>query len=95
MYKEQEDNKVRTLHDISERYAAREITGCVSWRHYAVHKDREWLLRALGKIRDQVEKIRQAENDRNKQDQLDAEVRALLKLFEEENLNHLGDLENA
>ena len=81
--------RVKTLEDITARHESREIVGCTSWRHFAVHQDRGWLLNALGKIQRQVEKVRRARSkDKTK---YDAEVEELLQMFREETLNHLGD----
>ena len=89
MKKEFAKTRVKTLKDITSRHESREIKGCHSWRHFAVHQDRAWLLNALRKINDQVENIRQA-NDNDKS-RLDTEVQALLNMFERQTLNHLGD----
>lgn len=80
--------RVKNLKEISTRQVAREIEGCSSWRHHAVHQDRGWLLNALEKIQNQVEKIREAQGDSVKSQ---AEVNALLSLFEKDRLNTLGD----
>ena len=88
MKKDYKNKRVRTLQDIKARHDNREIEGCHSWRHFAVHQDRAWLLNAIGRIRDQVEKIRTAGSDAQAQG---AEVQKLLGLFEKETLNHLGD----
>ena len=81
--------RVKTLENITARHESREIEGCHSWRHFAVHQDRGWLLNALGKIRNQVEKVRQARNENETNN--DAEVEALLGLITQETLNRLGD----
>jgi len=84
--------RIKTLENIAARHESREIEGCTSWRHFAVHQDRGWLLNALGRIQNQVEKIRQAgSQDKTR---FEAEVKALLSLFEKETLNHLGDTNN-
>jgi len=89
MKKEFAKTRVKTLKDITARHEAREIKGCHSWRHFAVHQDRAWLLNALRKINNQVESIRKA--DSNDKSGLEAEIQTLLKMFERETLNHLGD----
>ncbi len=89
MKKDYKNNRVRTLKEIAARHAAREIKGFHSWRHFAVHQDRAWLLNALDKLRNQADKIRQAK--RAGQGIQDAEVEALLKLLEEDTLDRLGD----
>ena len=86
-----ENERIKTLTDITARNDSREIEGCTSWRHHAVHQDRAWLLNAIGKIRDQVEKIRQAEGNSGTRNDIDTEVHELLGMFEQETLNHLGD----
>ncbi len=91
MDKEFKEERVKSLSEITARHEHREIEGCASWRHYAVHQDRAWLLSAIRKIRAQVEKIRQAESDNKGKISLDAEVSKLLGMFEEETLNHVGD----
>ena len=91
MKKEYKSNRVRSLKEITARHESREIEGCTSWRHFAVHRDREWLLNAIGNIRDQVEKIRQNESRRQAGDPVDIEIQKLLGMFEDETLNHLGD----
>jgi len=89
MKKEFTKTRVKTLNDITSRHESREIKGCHSWRHFAVHQDRAWLLNALGKIRNQVESIREASS--NDKSRLQAEIQVLLDMFEKEALNHLGD----
>ena len=92
MKKEYTKERVKTLKDITARHESREILGCTSWRHFAVHQDRAWLLNALGKIQRQVEKVRQAEsNDKTK---LEVELQRLFAMFEEEALNRVGDRDN-
>jgi len=91
MKKEYKNKRVRTLQDISARHENREIEGCHSWRHFAVHQDRAWLLNALDKIRAQVERVRKAESGQKSEGPVGAEIRQLLSLFEKETLNHLGD----
>ena len=66
----------------------REIEGFHSWRHFVVHQDRAWLLNALDKIQNQVEKIRDAAGEAT-----EVEVNELLGMFEKERLSHLGDEE--
>jgi len=56
-----------------------------------VHQDRAWLLNAMGKIQEQVEKVRQAESKSGEKYAIETEVHELLSLFDEEILNHLGD----
>lgn len=88
VYKEE---RVKTWKEITARHKAREIEGCTSWRHYAVHQDRAWLLNAIGKIQEQVEKVRQAESKSGEKYAIETEVHELLSMFDEEKLNHLGD----
>jgi len=88
--KEYESERVRTLKDITARNTSREIEGCKSWRHFAVHQDRMWLLNAIEKIREQVEKVHQAEKNSETGNDLNTELHALLNMFEEERLNHIG-----
>ena len=80
--------RIKNLKEISARHVAREIEGCSSWRHHAVHQDRGWLLNALEKIQNQVAKVRETQGDSAASQ---AEVNALLSLFEEERFNTLGD----
>lgn len=89
MKKEFTKTRVKTLKDIAERHESREIKGCHSWRHFAVHQDRAWLLSALRKINNQVESIRRASTQ--DKSRLETEIQALLNMFEKETLNHLGD----
>ena len=89
MKKEFAKTRVKTLKDITQRHESREIKGCHSWRHFAVHQDRAWLLNALRKINHQVECIRQASNE--DKSRLETEIQALLTMFERDTLNHLGD----
>ena len=89
MKKEYTEERVKTLTDITERHESREVLGCTSWRHFAVHQDRAWLLNALGKIQHQVENIRKAEQ--KDKAGLGAKLKKLFAMFEEETLNHLGD----
>lgn len=89
MKKEFSKERVKTLKDITARHESREVLGCTSWRHFAVHQDRAWLLNALGKIRDQVENLREAES--TDEAGVGAELKKLFAMFEEEKLNHLGD----
>ncbi len=85
------EERVKSLSEITARHEYREIEGCASWRHYAVHQDRAWLLNAIKIIRSQVEKIRQADSDDKEKTSLEAEVNKLLGMFKEETLNHIGD----
>ncbi len=89
MLKDDRGERVKALKEITARNTFREIEGCTSWRHNAVHQDRSWLLNAIAKIRMQVEKIQQAEN--NPGAETSVEVKELLQMFEEETLNHIGD----
>jgi hypothetical protein len=91
MEKPYKNDRVKDLKHISSRHESREIEGCTSWRHFAVHEDRGWLLNALGKIQAQVEKIRQASGKTDDRQAQDAEIQNLLSMFEAEKLNHLGD----
>ena len=88
---EHKEERVKTWKDITARHKSREIEGCNSWRHYAVHQDRAWLLNAIGKIQEQVEKVRQAESKSGEKYAIETEVYELLGMFDEETLNHLGD----
>lgn len=83
------NERVKDLQAIADRYKSRVIEGCTSWRHFVVHEDRGWLLNALHKIQDQVEKVRQA-SAADKQ-ALETELQNLFTMFEAEKLNHLGD----
>jgi len=91
MEKPYKNERIKDLKEISKRHASREIEGCTSWRHFAVHEDRGWLLNALGKIQKQVEKVSQAAGNADDRQAQDAEVQKLLAMFEAEKLNHLGD----
>jgi hypothetical protein len=91
MEKPYKNERIKDLKEISKRHASREIEGCTSWRHFAVHEDRGWLLNALGKIQKQVEKVSQAAGNADDRQAQDAEVQKLLAIFEAEKLNHLGD----
>jgi len=85
------NDRIKDLKHISDRHESREIEGCTSWRHFAVHQDRGWLLNALAKIRDQVEKVRQATGQGDDEQLFESELQKLLDMFEEKTLNHLGD----
>lgn len=85
------NEREKNLAAISARHENREIEGCTSWRHFVVHEDRAWLLSALAKIQDQVEKVRQASGEASDKQVLDVEVQNLLAMFEAARLNHLGD----
>jgi hypothetical protein len=91
MKKTYKNDRVRSLSEITARHENREIEGCTSWRHFAVHQDRAWLLNALSKVRTQVEKLRKAESRTKTEGPVGAEIQKLLGLFEKETLNHLGD----
>jgi hypothetical protein len=91
MEKPFKNDRTKDLKSISERHSAREIEGCHSWRHFAVHQDRGWLLNALGKITAQVEKVRQASGPGHDEQVFESEIQNLFALFEEKTLNHLGD----
>jgi hypothetical protein len=80
--------RVKNLEEITERHELREIEGFNSWRHFVVHQDRGWLMTALQKIQNQVEKVRNADGEAS-----EAELNELLGMFEKERLNHLGDEE--
>jgi hypothetical protein len=80
--------RVKNLEEITARHELREIEGFTSWRHFVVHQDRGWLMNALQKIQNQVEKIRETTGEAT-----EAEVNELLNMFEKERLNHLGDEE--
>lgn len=82
------NDRVMDLETITARHTHREMKGFNSWRHFVVHEDRAWLLNAMEKIQAQVAKINASvENTQAYED----EVQALLKMFEEGRLNHLGD----
>ena len=82
------NDRVMDLDTITERHVNREIEGFNSWRHFVVHEDRAWLLNAMEKIQAQVTKIHEAtENTQAYEDELEK----LLKMFEDDRLNHLGD----
>jgi len=89
MKEKYKNERVKDFETITARHVLREIEGCTSWRHFVVHQDRAWLLEAFSKVQAQVEKIRQASAD-DKQT-YETEVQNLLEMFEEEQLNHLGD----
>jgi hypothetical protein len=78
--------RVKNLEEITARHELREIEGFNSWRHFVVHQDRGWLMTALQKIQNQVEKVRNADGEAS-----EAELNELLSMFEKERLNHLGD----
>ncbi len=80
--------RVKNLEEITQRHELREIEGFNSWRHFVVHQDRGWLMNALEKIQNQVEKVRGAAGEAS-----EAELNELLSMFEKERLNHLGDEE--
>jgi hypothetical protein len=80
--------RVKNLEEITARHELREIEGFNSWRHFVVHQDRGWLMNALNKIQNQVEKVRDAAGEAS-----EAELNELLSMFEKEQLNHLGDEE--
>jgi len=88
MKQEFTSDRVKSLSEISARHAGREIEGCTSWRHHAVHEDRAWLLNAIGKIHAQVDRVKAA---RGGDPGLEAELDALLALFEQPALDHIGD----
>jgi len=83
--------RTKNFNTIADRHASREIEGCTSWRHFVVHQDRGWLLTAFGKIQDQVEKVRLASGNAGDKTAFEAEVQNLLAMFEEQQLNYLGD----
>jgi len=85
------NDRVKDLQHISDRHASREIEGCHSWRHFAVHQDRGWLLNALGKIQGQVQKVQQASAQGQDEQVFESELQKLFAMFEEKALNHLGD----
>jgi len=85
------NDRVKDLKHITDRHESREIEGCHSWRHFAVHQDRGWLLKALGKINDQVAKVREASNQGQDDQAFESELQKLFAMFEEKALNHLGD----
>ena len=83
--------RVKNFNTIAERHASREIEGCTSWRHFVVHQDRGWLLKAFSKIQDQVEIVRKTSGSADDQPVFEVEVQKLIAMFEEAQLNHLGD----
>jgi len=85
------NERIKDLKSITERHVSREIEGCTSWRHFAVHQERGWLLSALEKIQEQVENVRQASGNTGAKQAFEEEVGKLLDMFEENHLNHLGD----
>jgi hypothetical protein len=87
------NDRVKDLRHISERHASREIEGCHSWRHFAVHQDRGWLLNALAKIQQQVAVIQQASAQGLDEQLFESELQKLFAMFDEKTLNHLGDQE--
>ena len=38
------NDRIKNLGEITARHTFRDIEGCTSWRHFAVHEDRAWLL---------------------------------------------------
>ena len=91
--REHDKVRVKTLKEITARNTFREIEGCTSWRHDAVHQDRAWLLRAISKIQNQVQKIQRAESEAGSKYEFDVEIHELFRMFEEESLDHIGDKE--
>jgi hypothetical protein len=85
--------RVKNLEEITARHELREIEGFNSWRHFVVHQDRGWLMNALNKIQNQVEKVRDAAGEASEESTAEAELNELLSMFEKERLNHLGDEE--
>jgi hypothetical protein len=85
------EERIKNFNTITERHIAREIEGCTSWRHFVVHQDRGWLLKAFGQVQVQAEKVRQALANADDRQALDAELEELLSMFEEKRLNFLGD----
>jgi hypothetical protein len=83
--------RIKNFTTITERHVSREVEGCTSWRHFVVHQDRGWLLNAFDKIQHQVEKIRQSSGNADESQAFETGVQELLVMFEEEQLNHLGD----
>ena len=88
MKEKYKNERVLDLETITDRHVLREIEGFTSWRHFVVHQDRAWLLAAIEKLQKQVKKVRL--NSGNGE-VIDAELQKLLDMFEEEQLNHLGD----
>jgi hypothetical protein len=88
------NDRVKDLKSISDRHSFREIEGCTSWRHFVVHEDRGWLLNALGKIQNQMEKVQQVSMAPGLDEQVfESELQKLFAMFEQNTLNHLGDTE--
>lgn len=85
--------RIKNFNTISERHVVREIEGCKSWRHFVLHQDRGWLLKAFGKIQEQVEIVRKASGNSDDKQAFETEVKELLSMFEEGRLNYLGDEE--
>jgi len=84
-------DRIKNFKTIAERHKFREIEGCHSWRHFVVHEDRGWLLKAFSRVQQQVEKVRQAQGDPENKQAFETEVKILLAMFEKEQLNFLGD----
>lgn len=89
--REHDRDRVKTLKEITARNTFREIEGCTSWRHDAVHQDRAWLLRAISKIQNQVQKIQRVGSAAGSKNEFDVEILELFRMFEEDSLNHIGD----
>ena len=85
--------RIKNFNTIRERHVVRELEGCKSWRHFVLHQDRGWLLKAFGKIQDQVEIVRQVSANSDDRQAFETEVKELLSMFEEGRLNYLGDEE--
>lgn len=85
--------RTKNFNTISERHVVRELEGCKSWRHFVLHQDRGWLLKAFSEIQDQVEIVRQAAGNSDDKQAFETEVEELLSMFEEGRLNYLGDEE--
>lgn len=88
------NDRIKDLKHITDRHTNREIEGCTHWRHFAVHEDRGWLLKALGKIQAQVDKVHQASSQGEDEQVFESELQKLFGMFEEKTLNHLGDADS-
>jgi hypothetical protein len=91
MKQDYKNERVLDLETITDRHVLREIEGFTSWRHFVVHQDRAWLLAAIEKLQKQAKKALLNAGNTGDGEAIDAELQKLLGMFEEEQLNHLGD----
>ena len=91
MKQDYKNERVIDFKTITDRHVLREIEGFTSWRHFVVHQDRAWLLAAIEKLQKQAKKARLNSGNTGDGEVIDAELQKLLDMFEEEQLNHLGD----